>query len=104
MNIDEILKQYDPAQESGGADLAALREAIINARPRPRQTMRRAVIACALLLVLITIAVVVAPHSEPPQHPAPIVRSAPLRQPETRQLQLTTPGGTRLVWVFNDSM
>ena len=104
MNLDEILKQYDPARESGDADLAAMRESILNAKPRPPRRIGRAVVACALLLLLAG-ALVYQRREDVAQRPAPVVRNAPPRQqPETRQLQLTTPGGTQLIWVFNDSM
>lgn len=99
MNINEILKQFDPAHDVANVDLAAMRETIMTAKPRPR-TRSRAVIACALLIALI--AVVVARRREQPQQPIPIVRKTPMHQPATRQLQLTTPGGTRLIWVFDD--
>lgn len=104
MNLDDILKQYDPARESGDADLAAMRESILNAKPRSPRRIGRAIVACALLLLLAGV-LVYRRRDVVPQRPAPVVRNTPLRQrPETRQLQLTTPGGTQLIWVFNDSM
>jgi len=103
MNLNEILKRYDPAQEAGEADVARLRESIMTSPRKPPRTARRAVLACALLIVVIA-AVVSLRHDEP-QRPAPIVRKAPIHQrPETRQLQITAPGGTQLIWIFNDSM
>jgi len=99
MNLNEILKQYDPAQDAGGADVAGMRETILTSR-RPPRTMSRAVIAGALFLVLI--AALVALRPEHPQRPVPMVRRAPIHQPATRQLQITTPGGTRLIWIFDD--
>lgn len=103
MNLNEILKQHDPAQEARDADVAGLRQSIMTSPRRPPRTARRTVLAFALLLAVIA-AVVSLRHDEP-QRPAPVVRKAPLDQPpETRQLQLTTPGGTQLIWVFNDSM
>jgi hypothetical protein len=101
MNLNEILKQHDPAREAGDADVDALRASIMTSPRRPT-TARRAVLACALLIVVI--AAVVSLRREP-QRPTPIVRKAPIEQrPDMRQLQLTTPGGTQLIWVFNDSM
>ena len=99
MNLDEILKQFDPAQEAGGADVAGMRETILTSK-RPSPIMRRAVIACALLVALT--AVIVSRRREHPRPPVPIVRKAPIHQPASRQLQITTPGGTRLIWVFGD--
>lgn len=103
MNLNEILKQHDPAQEASDADVAGLRRSIMSSPRRPPRTARRTVLAFALLLAVI--ATVVSLRRDEPQRPAPIVRKKPLDQrPETRQLQLTTPGGTQLIWVFNDSM
>jgi hypothetical protein len=100
MNLNELLKQHDPARDADGLDLAAMRATIMTAKRRPPATSR-AVVACALLLAIIA-AVVVVRRREQPQQPLPIVRKAPVHQPATRQLQLTTPGGTRLIWVFDD--
>jgi len=103
MNLNEILKQHDPAREADDADVASLRASIMTSPRRPPRTARRAVLAFALLVVVI--AAVVSLRRDEPQRPAPIVRNAPIRQrPETRQLQITAPGGTQLIWVFNDSM
>ena len=107
MNLNEILKQHDPAREADDADVAGLRQSIVTSPRRPPRTARRTVLAFALLLAVIAavIAAVVSLRHDEPQRPAPIVRKAPLVQrPETRQLQLTTPGGTQLIWVFNDSL
>lgn len=103
MNLNEILKQHDPAREAGDADVAGLRESIMTSPRRPPRTARRTLLAFALLVVVI--AAVVSLRRDEPQRPAPVVRKAPVQQqPDTRQLQLTTPGGTQLIWVFNDSM
>jgi len=99
MNLNEVLKQFDPAREVGGADLAAMRETIMTSGRRPR-TMSRAVIAFAVLALAVV--VVISLRRDHPQQPMPIVRKAPIQQPATRQLQITTPGGTRLIWVFDD--
>ena len=88
------------AREANDADVHAMRETIMTSK-RPPQTTRRAAIACALLLVLV--ASVISLRREPPQTPVPIVRKAPIQRPATHQLEMKTPGGTRLIWVFNDS-
>jgi ferric-dicitrate binding protein FerR (iron transport regulator) len=102
MNLNEILKQYDPAQEAGDADVAGLRETIMTSPRRPPRRARRAVLACALLVVIILAAISrrVAQTLLSVDRPTAQTRvSVP-----QRQLQLTTPGGTQLIWVFNDSM
>jgi len=104
MNLNEILKQHDPAREAGDADVAGLRETIMTSPRRPRHTARRAVLACALLVVIILAAI--------SRHVAQTLLSVPRSTAQTRvsvphpqrQLQITTPGGTQLIWVFNDSM
>ncbi len=101
MNLNEILKQHDPAREAADADVAGLRESIMTS---PRRPPRRALLACALLVVILLAAI--------SRHVAQTLLSVPRPTAQTRvsvphqqrQLQITAPGGTQLIWVFNDSM
>lgn len=92
MKLEELLKQYDPANDANDADVARLRETILAAK-RPPSRVAPVLVTFALFMFVIGV-VMSLRDSAPP---------APIHQPP-QQLQMTTPGGTRLVWVINDSL
>ena len=109
MNLNEILKQHDPAREANDADVAGLRESIMTS---PRRPPRRTLLACALLIVILLAAIsrhvaqtlLSVPRPVPLSVPRPTAQTRVSVPHPQRQLQITAPGGTQLIWVFNDSM
>jgi hypothetical protein len=92
MNLEEILKQYDPANDAFDADVARMREAILAAK-RPQSRIAPVLVVLALFVFVIGVV-----DSLRDSAPRP-----PIHQPP-QQLRMTTPGGTQLVWVINDSL
>lgn len=75
-----------------------LRSAAIDIAPTQRG--RWPAVAAAMLLVGVAAALVVpGPHSPPPAVSPTHVTASDL--PLARQLQFSTPGGTRVIWTFN---
>lgn len=90
--IRTLLRQHDPA---AGAMLSAedrhrIRAAMFAVEPRTRFRFLRPIAATAMsLLVLFTITFGVLRRREP--------------APETRRVEYTTPGGTRVIWTIDPS-
>ncbi|HEY6137536.1 MAG TPA: hypothetical protein VI670_07205 [Thermoanaerobaculia bacterium] len=85
MNIPDTLRQHDPA--SGKSLTAFDRTRILErARATPPRRLRW---AWALLTIVAIAAAVVVRRPTPPEHPP------------ARQIQCTTPGGTRIVWTLD---
>ena len=103
------LREGDPAAHAqlSNGDAQAMRRAVLASVPSVAQRVRRA--WAQPLLVAATVAIMIgtgalaghrAAIQQPSVPPAEAVAIDPGEQP-TRQLQFATPGGTRIIWVFN---
>lgn len=99
--IGRRLREGDPLKGARPLDdrrVAAMRSTILReartARPVP-------VLRFALAGALAAIAVWVAFRWAPLPPPAPSAVETARQERQTRQMQFTTPGGTRVVWVFD---
>lgn len=100
-DLHELLATHDPAREAHLTDDEKRRilSAVRPSRPPFRVARHHAgALASLALLALFLAALFAGSPSEPPQTAATHTTS-PSR---TRELQLTTPGGTRVIWVFRD--
>lgn len=88
--ITDALRRHDPA---AGKSLTAFERTRILERARATAPRLRLAWAFALLTVAV-VAVLAAVRS---RHPAAV----PADRPEVRQIQCTTPGGTRIVWTLD---
>ncbi len=95
MNTGHPLEELDFARDEALTDEEVRRlRSSLDARPQSRFATRAVASAFLLLLLAVAAMLVSRHHSDrvasvpPPAH--------------MRQLQLTTPGGTRVVWIFND--
>jgi hypothetical protein len=97
-DIRSRLQREDPVgRESGlaAADLAAIRERMLLADAAPLRSTGPARYAMGVALLVATAGAAWFVQLTPPPELAPA--PAPTRS----QLFFTTPGGTRLIWVFN---
>ena len=99
------LREGDPAAagELGRDEAAAMRRVVVAAA---REDCRRVAWwpqACALAAVvaLMVVASAVGARQIADERRAPASAGAPFDSSERRQLQFSTPGGTRIIWVFN---
>lgn len=105
----QLLRDHDPAAGAHEArlephDVDALRRAAVaaarEAHPTPRGWYQP--LAMAAIIVLMIGAGVIAGRRVEVQTPPPSAAATPSDSPgEQRQLQFSTPGGTRIIWVFN---
>jgi hypothetical protein len=97
MNPGPTLEQFDFARDEALTDEEVRRlRSSLGARPQNRLATR-AIASLFLLLLIAVAAMLVSRH-----HSDRVASVPPPRPAHTRQLQLTTPGGTRVVWIFND--
>lgn len=106
----QLLRDNDPAGMPGDArlephDVDTLRHAAVAAARAPRDTSARwqqPLAMAAIIVLMIGVGVIAGRRvnmQEPRRSP---VASPPVEAPaEQRQLQFSTPGGTRIIWVFN---
>jgi hypothetical protein len=115
-----LLKDADPLreraeeQELSTADAQAIRRAmLITAAAMPSVIDRRPIwrrplpLAAAAALVasvsgIVGHRLVTRPEVQPPA--ADLIASSPGADSDRRQLQFATPGGTRIIWVFDDNL
>jgi len=106
------LRESDPvAREPELTELEALvmRRAVLAALERAggRATVwHRALVAAGTVVVAVCAGVLVRTHRPAPRGPQPPVAAPqpspqPIAAAERRQLQFSTPGGTRIIWVFD---
>jgi hypothetical protein len=104
------LRDESERQELSSADAQAIRRAMLAAIPAAtaRPIWRRPVPMAAAAALIASVSGVVGhrlamrPDVEPPivSFEAPVADS----DAERRQLQFSTPGGTRIIWVFDDNL
>ncbi len=96
-SIQSRLRAGDPASrdpQMSGADAARIRESILAARPASARRFG-AVVPMAIALLCAAGGSAWLVRSTPPAE----VRQ--IEPPRQRQLQFSTPGGTRVIWFFN---
>jgi len=96
---DPVAHEIPPSSE----EMQRVRRAVLAAAgaPRPRLTLgRRRAWAVAGALAVVAGAAGVGRWSNPLSESQPIPSGASVDSP-SRQLQFATPGGTRVIWVFN---
>jgi hypothetical protein len=112
-DLNTLLKNADPVRDDEGlslVDAQRMRQVVVAAtlEPSPARTpwLRPFAITAvgALLVVVATMAGdrVVVHQSAPPAEINPAVESGGSTA-ERRQLQFSTPGGTRIIWIFDQN-
>lgn len=105
-DLTAILREADPAAHDPGlspVQTAAMRRAVLAAVPPVawRSPWRRPLAVAAMVVLTLAGGILAGRYMPPPEtHPQ---TTAPSLAPETerRQLQFATPGGTRIIWVFD---
>jgi hypothetical protein len=104
-SLKVLLRDADPADDLEERAAQAIRRAVVAAatdRPAPAVVWTHALaLAAVLVLMLGTGATVGRRFEPPPPSPAAAIAPAPAAGGERRQLHFATPGGTRIIWVFN---
>jgi hypothetical protein len=103
----DLLRKGDPIGREptlGEDEVARMRRAVLGAeRARPPRFRTAQVVVAALLSLVVGLGAWVQrfdPSRNPPAEP---VLGAPAAAGERRQLQFATPGGTRVIWVFDSN-
>jgi hypothetical protein len=101
--LQELLARCDPALDAPLTERESLRirAAMLPARPADRPALRPAG-AFALLLLLVLFVAALFTGARPERFRTAADQKA--NPATTRELQVTTPGGTRLIWIFRDGM
>lgn len=114
-DLNTLLKNADPVRDDDGlspVDAQRMRRVVVAAtiEPSPARTpwLRPFAITAvgALLVVLATVAGdrVLVEQALPPAPIDPAVAPAGSTDGERRQLQFSTPGGTRIIWIFDQNL
>jgi len=104
------LRDESERQELSSADAQAIRRAMIAAVPAAtaRPIWRRPVPMAAAAALIASVSGVVGHRlaTRPAVEPPITVLEVPVADSdaERRQLQFSTPGGTRIIWVFDDNL
>ena len=104
-NLKSLLRDADPPGDLPEREAQAIRRAVIAAvkeRPAPSMMWSHALAFAAMLLLMLGTGATIGRRIEPPTRP--VATAAPPLSGgggERRQLQFATPGGTRIIWVFN---
>jgi hypothetical protein len=105
--LADLMREGDPLTRDprlSDAEAAAIRRRVVNAAGD--QTLRRiawkdAVAMAAAVAIMIAVGVVSGRRLPPPTTSARAIESDGVRPAERRQLQVATPGGTRIIWTFD---
>ena len=105
----QLLRDNDPAAGPNEArlevpDVDAIRRAAVAAAREPRATPLRwqqPLAMAALIVLMIGTGVVAGRRAAVRDTLAPPTAAVPADSPQQQQLQFSTPGGTRIIWVFN---
>lgn len=104
-DLSKLLAESDPVNADAAltpGERAVMRQRVLaHARSEARPFWTSTVAAAAGLASVVAVGIVVARRADPP-HNTVASRSAP-REPERRQMQFATPGGTQVIWIFNDT-
>ena len=108
-DLTRILRDGDPAADPADAQglspaqAAAMRRHILNASARPDlvRTPWSQPLALGALVALTIVAGVLVGLRLSPVAPQPAGVDAPVPAEGRRQFQFSTPGGTRIIWVFD---
>lgn len=109
IDLKALLRAGDPVQAPGEAEelstvqAAAMRRQILNATRRPdvARTPWQQPLGIAAMLALTIAAGVVAGQRLTAPGGAPVESAAVVPAEGRRQFQFVTPGGTRIIWVFD---
>ena len=107
--LRQLLRQGDPAEDGRAPDLAEqarMRRRVLAQTERSRRALvvppRMLVSAAAVALAALFVWVVWLPH--PAQAPRLPLTPAAIEKPQEQrplQIQFSTPGGTRMIWILN---
>lgn len=106
----QLLRENDPAATPNEArleahEVEALRRAAVTAAREPRAVpvrWQQPLAMAAVITLMIGVGAIAGLRVQVPEPPPSAVGAAPEDAPAgQRQLQFATPGGTRIIWVFN---
>lgn len=104
-NLKTLLRDADPPGDLPEREAQAIRRAVVAAvkeRPAPAVIWSHALALAAMLLLMLGTGATIGRRIEPPARTAATAPPALSEGGgERRQLQFATPGGTRIIWVFN---
>ena len=109
--IRELLRDGDPLAGEpslSAADVQRMRHTVLSgATSRPSSWWPQPILVAATIALTLTASVALGrrllrpPESARDGRAAPLVPDSGPHVPARRQLQFATPGGTRIIWVFN---
>ena len=104
--LADWMREDDPLRRDPGLsddESAALRRRVVQEASgrQPRRLGWREPLTLVGALALLIIAAMVTDRRPPVRQTAALVPTAPVEVPQPRQLQFSTPGGTRIIWTFD---
>jgi hypothetical protein len=106
-DLNTVLREADPAADDAGlspVEIAAMRRAVLAAAHPPAvltTPWQRPLAVAAMVALTLAGGVIAGRYLPPPEVPAGSPVMIPVQEGERRQLQFATPGGTRIIWVFD---
>ena len=103
MTWQQILRNHDPIEPLTADETAAIRRGVVAEAIRTKTSpapVRRLAPVWVLggTLTAAAVAGILVARTHPP---APVADPVPAASGDMRQLQFSTPGGTRIIWQFN---
>jgi hypothetical protein len=113
--LTDLLRDADPLKNDGEEMLSPVdaqrirRQMLAAAEDAPRAVHRwtRPLAVAVAVVLMIVLGGVTEERRDEPQDPASVQPAAPAAQSDTddrRQLQFSTPGGTRIIWIFDENL
>jgi hypothetical protein len=104
INWRQVLRDHDPIEPLTADEASAIRHRVIAEAVRAQVSstpLRRLAPVWALggVLTMAAVAGILVARTHPPAPPQ--IPAAPSATGDMRQLQFSTPGGTRIIWQFN---
>jgi hypothetical protein len=105
--LAELMREGDPLSRDPGlseSEASAIRRRVVSeaaGQPVRRVAWRNAVAIAAAVAVMIGVGITNGRRLPPPSMAATAMDADPTRPAERRQLQFSTPGGTRIIWTFD---
>jgi hypothetical protein len=104
--VADRLREGDPLRRDPGLsddESAALRRRVVQEAygRQPRRLGWREPLTLVGALALLIMAAMVTDRRQPVRQTDALVPTAPIEVPQPRQLQFSTPGGTRIIWTLD---
>jgi hypothetical protein len=109
-DLGRLLREADPLAHEPGlstTESLAMRRAVVRASREVRRAVGwwpQPLAVAALVALMLAVGIAGGRRMPPPARSLAAGPDSTAPSPERRQLQFSTPGGTRIIWVFNSEL